>query len=168
MHGRARFSKQGTSCIRIHMRPCAAPIAAQHEAPASRRAAVQTAENARVTGFLLATPSFLPSKANTRHAPDAATAARMNTYANPASKRNRATKLHHADKLCVLLGERSPGAWGFLALPSFPQIRGIHLRSCGKAPWIPRFRGNDGEERTWHPWRCLPKERSRSGEFRIH
>ncbi|WP_284319596.1 hypothetical protein [Dyella acidisoli] len=60
----------------------------------------------------------------------AATAARMNTYAGHASNRNLTTKLHHADKLCLLHGNLSLARW--------------KISPCRHS----RFRENDDQETT--------------------
>jgi hypothetical protein len=76
-------------------------IAAQHECSERKHCCGKTAANANIAAFLHLASVALRAAALHAQSIHAAPAARMNTYANPASNQNLATKLHHADKLCV-------------------------------------------------------------------
>ena len=166
MHGRARFSKQSTSCIRIHIRPCMTLIAAQQRPAVRLREAVEAPENGGNTRIPCEIQSAMHPGASICPTIHAATAARMNTYAHPASTQNCATKLHHADKLCFLPGN--------VRLVDGEPLCRRHSRASGnpfilqrKTTWIPACAGMTA--RKGHASSDFSsRERSRSGEFRIH
>ena len=143
MDGRARVSKQTTSCIRIHTSDPSTLIAAQHGCLACMRYYVETTQNAGIAPFF---PDILKAACNRRfaqHMVHAAIAARMNTYAVHASNRNRRLKLHHANKLLPL------GSRGGVRLARISH--GRHSRESGNPSLLfaseqmdSRFRGNDG------------------------
>jgi len=62
----------------------------------------KTAENACFARVSRNASSATGAPTDARRPILAASAARMNTYASPASKQNLATKLQHANKLCPL------------------------------------------------------------------